>query len=179
MNTAIEANFDGLVGLTHNYSGLAAGNLAAAAHAGRLSNPRAAALQGLAKMKALADRGFAQGVLPPQERPDVHALRALGFDGSDHEVIVHAGRDAPELLAACCSAAPMWAANAATVSASADCADGRVHLTPANLATYFHRSIEAPTTTRVLRAIFADGDHVVVEHARVDRVGPLLCEQRA
>jgi succinylarginine dihydrolase len=74
-------------------------------------------------------------------------------------VILHAGHDAPELLAACCSAAPMWAANAATVSASADCADGRVHLTPANLATYFHRSIEAPTTTRVLRAIFADDAH--------------------
>jgi succinylarginine dihydrolase len=74
-------------------------------------------------------------------------------------VIVHAGRDAPELLAACCSAAPMWAANAATVSASADCADGRVHFTPANLATYFHRSIEAPTTTCVLRAIFADDAH--------------------
>jgi len=29
-------------------------------------------------------------------------------------------------------------------------------LTPANLVTYFHRAIEAPTTTRVLRAIFAD-----------------------
>jgi succinylarginine dihydrolase len=50
----------------------------------------------------------------------------------------------------------MWVANAATISASADCADGRVHVTPANLVAHFHRSIEAPTTTRVLRAIFAD-----------------------
>ena len=154
-----DTNFDGLPGPTHNYSGLAHGNLAAERNALQVANPREAALQGLAKMRALAARGYAQGVLPPQERPDVHALRALGFDGSDHEVIVHAGRDAPELLAACCSAAPMWAANAATVSASADCADGRVHFTPANLATYFHRSIEAPTTTRVLRAIFADDAH--------------------
>jgi succinylarginine dihydrolase len=154
-----DTNFDGIPGPTHNYSGLAHGNLAAERNALQVANPREAALQGLAKMRALAARGYAQGVLPPQERPDVHALRALGFDGSDHEVIVHAGRDAPELLAACCSAAPMWAANAATVSASADCADGRVHLTPANLATYFHRSIEAPTTTRVLRAIFADDAH--------------------
>ena len=149
-------NFDGLPGPTHNYAGLAHGNLAAERNAQQVANPRAAALQGLAKMRALAARGYAQGVLPPQERPDVHALRALGFDGSDHDVIVRAGRDAPDILAATCSAAAMWVANAATVSASADCADARVHVTPANLVTYFHRAIEAATTTRVLRAIFSD-----------------------
>ena len=155
-------SLDGLPGPTHNYSGLARGNLAAERNAQQVANPREAALQGLAKMRALALRGYAQGVLPPQERPDVHALRALGFAGSDHDVIAQAGRDAPEVLAACSSAAAMWVANAATVSASADCADGRVHLTPANLATYFHRAIEAKTTTRVLRAIFADEAHFVV-----------------
>ena len=154
--------FDGLPGPTHNYSGLAHGNLAAERNAQQVANPREAALQGLAKMRALAARGYPQGVLPPQERPDVHALRRLGFAGSDHDAILQAGRDAPDLLAACCSAAAMWVANAATVSASADCADGRVHFTPANLATYFHRAIEAPTTTRVLRAIFADDAHFVV-----------------
>jgi succinylarginine dihydrolase len=122
----------------------------------QVASPREAALQGLAKMRALAARGYAQAVLPPQERPDVHALRTLGFAGSDAEVILRAGRDAPEVFAACCSAASMWVANAATVSASADCGDGRMHLTPANLVTYFHRSIEVATTTRVLRAIFAD-----------------------
>jgi succinylarginine dihydrolase len=83
-------------------------------------------------------------------------LRAVGFSGSDHDVIVAAGRDAPDLLAACSSAASMWAANAATVSAAADCADGRLHFTPANLETNLHRALEGPTTTRVLRAIFAD-----------------------
>jgi succinylarginine dihydrolase len=149
-------NFDGLPGPTHNYAGLSRGNLAAERNAQQVANPRAAALQGLAKMRALAALGYAQGVLPPQERPDVHALRALGYAGSDRDVIERAGREAPEILAACSSAASMWAANAATVSASADCADGRVHFTPANLATYFHRAIEATTTTRVLRAIFAD-----------------------
>ncbi len=50
----------------------------------------------------------------------------------------------------------MWVANAATVSPSGDTEDGRVHFTPANLASNFHRSLEAPTTTRVLRAIFSD-----------------------
>jgi succinylarginine dihydrolase len=156
---AVEANFDGLVGPTHNYSGLSPGNLAATSHAMQSSNPRAAALQGLAKMKALADLGFAQGVLPPHERPDVAALRRLGFAGDDAAVIAKAAAGAPHLLSACSSAAAMWVANAATVSPAADTEDGRVHFTPANLASSFHRALEAPTTGRVLRAIFADAAH--------------------
>ena len=151
-----EVNFDGLPGPTHNYSGLARGNLASERHRSLVSNPRAAALQGLAKMKALADRGYAQALLPPHDRPDVAALRGLGFAGSDAQVLARASREAPQWLAACSSAAAMWVANAATVSPSADTADGRVHLTPANLASHFHRALEAPVTTRVLRAIFAD-----------------------
>ena len=157
-----EINFDGIPGPTHNYAGLALGNLAAQRHAQQVSNPRAAALQGLAKMRALALRGFAQAVLPPHERPDVGALRALAFDGSDADVLARAARDAPGVLAATCSAAAMWAANAATVSASPDTQDARVHFTPANLVAHFHRALEAPTTTRVLRAIFANPRHFVV-----------------
>jgi succinylarginine dihydrolase len=149
-------NFDGLPGPTHNYAGLARGNLAAQRNAKAVANPREAALQGLAKMRALAARGYPQAVLPPQARPDLVAMRALGFTGSDRDIVVRAGREAPAILAACSSAAAMWVANAATVSASADCADARVHVTPANLVAHFHRAIEAPTTTRVLRAIFAD-----------------------
>jgi succinylarginine dihydrolase len=95
-------------------------------------------------------------VLPPHERPFVPALRSLGFAGSDAAIVTQAARDAPSLLAACSSAAAMWAANAATVSPSADTSDGRVHFTPANLVAHFHRSLEAATTTRVLRAVFAD-----------------------
>ncbi len=149
-------NFDGIPGPTHNYSGLAEGNLASERNAQQVANPREAALQGLGKMRALVERGIAQAVLPPHERPDVVALRALGFHGRDADIVARAGRQVPELLAACSSAAAMWTANAATVSAGADCADGRVHFTPANLVTHFHRALEAPTTTRVLRAIFAD-----------------------
>jgi len=158
----MEVNFDGLPGPTHNYSGLATGNLASERYRSLASNPRAAALQGLAKMKTLADRGFAQAVLPPHERPDLAALRALGFAGSDAQVLARAAREAPQTLAACSSAAAMWVANAATVSPSADTNDGRVHLTPANLTSHFHRALEAPTTTRVLRAIFADASHFAV-----------------
>jgi len=158
-------NFDGIPGPTHNYAGLAHGNLAAERHAQLPANPREAARQGLAKMRALAARGFPQAVLPPHERPDVHALRALGFGGTDSEVVARAARDAPRLLAACSSAAAMWVANAATVSASADTADARAHFTPANLVSHFHRALEAPTTTRVLRALFADATRFCVHDA--------------
>ncbi|WP_288439021.1 N-succinylarginine dihydrolase [uncultured Pseudomonas sp.] len=154
-----EVNFDGLVGPTHNYGGLSYGNVASQSNSQQGSNPREAARQGLAKMKALADMGFKQGVLAPQERPDVAALRQLGFSGSDAEVIQRAARDAMPLLVASCSASSMWVANAATVSPSADTADGRVHFTAANLNCKFHRSIEHPTTSRVLAAMFNSDQH--------------------
>jgi succinylarginine dihydrolase len=154
-----EVNFDGLVGPTHNYGGLSYGNVASQSNSQQGSSPREAARQGLAKMKALMEMGFTQGVLAPQERPDVAALRRLGFAGSDAEVIAQAARDAMPLLVANCSASSMWVANAATVSPSADTADGRVHFTAANLNCKYHRSIEHPTTSRVLRAMFANPTH--------------------
>src|SRR3989442_13734440 len=103
----MEYNFDGLPGPTHNYAGLARGNLASEKNARLTANPREAALQGLAKMRALAARGIAQAVLPPHERPFVPALRSLGFAGSDAAIFPQAARDAPSLLAACPSADPL------------------------------------------------------------------------
>jgi len=153
---AVEANFDGLVGPTHNYAGLSWGNVASKSNVHAVANPREAALQGLAKMKRLADRGYVQGVLPPHERPHLPTLRALGFSGSDDEVLRSAADRYPSLLAAVSSASTMWTANAATVSPSADTADHRVHFTPANLSAKFHRSIEHPVTGRALKAMFAD-----------------------
>lgn len=168
--TAVEVNFDGLVGMTHNYAGLALGNLASQRSAGAFSNPRAAAHQGLRKMKTLYDLGLTQAVLPPQERPAVDVLRQLGLGGSDATVLANAARTAPRLLAACCSAASMWAANAATVSPSADTADERVHFTPANLISGLHRAIEPPTTARALQAIFTDESHFA-HHEPLPAVG--------
>ncbi len=156
---SVEANFDGLIGPTHNYAGLSFGNLASAANAQTVADPRAAAKQGLAKMKFMADLGLLQGVLPPHQRPHMPTLRSLGFSGSDAEIVAKAAKDAPGLLRNVSAAAAMWTANAATVSPSADTADGRVHFTPANLAAMFHRAIEPATTSRVLGAIFADQDH--------------------
>lgn len=149
--------FDGLPGPTHSHAGLSAGNLAALAAKGQVGNPRAAALQGLEKMRFVRGLGVPQAVLPPQPRPDVGALRRLGFAGSDAEVIARAAStDDGQLLRLTSSASAMWTANAATVAPSSDTADGRVHLTVANLSSMFHRSLEARTTFRVLSAIFAD-----------------------
>lgn len=159
MSQAIEANFDGLVGPTHNYSGLSFGNVASQNNSTKPSNPKAAAKQGLVKMKALADMGFVQGVLAPHERPHIPTLRSLGFTGSESEILAQAAAQAPKLLAAVSSASCMWTANAATVSPSADSRDGRVHFTPANLVNKFHRSIEHQVTGDILKATFPDTDH--------------------
>lgn len=157
-----EYNFDGLVGPTHNYGGLAPGNVASTVNEGQVSNPREAALQGLAKMRFVHGLGAGQAVLPPHPRPSLRALRALGFTGSDEHVLSRATKEAFHLVRLASSAAAMWTANAATVSPSADTSDARVHFTPANLQAMFHRAIEADTTTRVLRAIFHDPTRFVV-----------------
>lgn len=162
---AVEANADGLIGPTHSYAGLSPGNLASDLNRGLASNPKAAVLQGLQKMRLLADLGLPQFVLPPQERPDIPFLRSLGFVGSDARVLEDAWRDAPAFAAAACSASAMWAANAATVTPSADSADGRVHFTPANLVTNLHRSLEHRQTTRALDALFPDPDRFAVHDA--------------
>lgn len=154
MSATVEMNFDGLIGSTHNYAGLSEGNLASINNAKLVSHPRQAAKEGLAKMFRLHQLGLKQGVLLPQERLHMPTLRHLGFTGSDSEVIAKVSSSAPHLLAMCYSASSMWAANAATVSPSADTADGRIHFTPANLKSMFHRSIEAETTSRLLKVIF-------------------------
>lgn len=169
--SATEANFDGLVGPTHNYAGLSWGNVASQKNTNTVANPREAALQGLDKMQRMAHRGFVQGVLPPHERPHLPTLRKLGFQGSDSEVLQAVAVDDPVLLAAVSSASAMWTANAATVSPSADTRDGRVHFSPANLCAKFHRSIEHPVTGRILESIFADPARFS-HHPALPSIGP-------
>lgn len=142
-----EINFGGIVGPTHNYAGLSPGNLAATRNAGVVSHPRAAALQGIAKMRANLALGLPQGVLLPHRRPDAAWLAALATTPADAD---------PISLAQALSASPMWAANAATVSPAPDTADGRCHLSVANLMTMPHRSHEWPETLAQLRLAFAD-----------------------
>ena len=148
----VEINFDGIVGPTHNFAGLSLGNLAATAHAGQVSYPRAAALQGLAKMRANMALGLAQGFFVPLPRPNEAWLEALAADEATDAV----------LLAGAWSASSMWTANAATVSPAPDTADGRCHLSVANLVTMPHRAHEWPDTLKQLRLAFADSRHFAV-----------------
>lgn len=157
----MEVNFDGLVGPTHQYGGLSFGNIASESNRNTLAHPKEAALQGLLKMSFLASLNLTQGVLPPQERPDIHTLRTLGFNGSDAEILAAVHKEDPKLLTLCSSASSMWTANAATVSPSVDSRDGKVHFTPANLVSNFHRSLEPATTSKILRKIFNNEHHFV------------------
>ena len=163
--TLAEINFDGIVGPTHNYAGLSLGNLAATAHAGDISYPRAAALQGLAKMRGNLALGLAQGFFVPLPRPNESWLEAVAADEATDRA----------LLAAAWSASAMWTANAATVSPAPDTADGRCHLTVANLVTMPHRSHEWPDTLRQLRLAFADERHFAVH----DPVPPCFGDEGA
>ncbi|MBD8678838.1 N-succinylarginine dihydrolase [Sphingomonas sp. CFBP 13720] len=143
----VEINFDGIIGPSHNYAGLSHGNLAATRNAGLVSHPRAATLQGVAKMRANLALGLHQGILLPHARPDHRWLNSLSTRYADAPA---------HLRAQALSASAMWAANAATVSPAADCGDGRCHLTVANLVTMPHRSHEWPGTLAQLRLAFAD-----------------------
>src|SRR3954451_17685437 len=106
-----EINFDGIVGPSHNYAGLSLGTLASAKNAGEVSQPRAAALQGLDKMRANLALGLSQGIFLPHPRPNRSWLAELGTSFEDAE---------PALGANALSASAMWAANAATVSPATD-----------------------------------------------------------
>ena len=154
--TLTEINFDGIVGPSHNYAGLSVGNLASAKNAGAVSHPRAAALQGIGKMRANLALGLMQGIFVPHPRPDKPWLASLGTDAESAE---------PHIRAAAMSASAMWAANAATVSPAPDTADGRCHLTPANLMTMPHRAHEWLATLAQLKLAFANPAFVI--HAPV------------
>ena len=145
MSVIREINFDGIVGPSHNYAGLSLGNLASARNAGAVSQPRAAALQGLDKMRSNLALGLVQGIFVPQPRPARPWLGELGtsIEAAEHHIAANA-----------MSASAMWAANAATVSPAPDTADGRCHLTVANLRTMPHRSHEWVATLAQLRAAF-------------------------
>ncbi len=150
-----EINFDGIVGPSHNYAGLSLGNIASASHRGEISRPRAAALQGVAKMRANMALGLYQGFLLPLPRPNFALLSDLAV-GPDTD---------RALLAAAWSASSMWTANAATVSPAPDTADGRCHMTPANLVTMLHRGQEWRDTRRQLKLAFGDERHFAVHEA--------------
>jgi succinylarginine dihydrolase len=149
----VEINFDGIIGPSHNYAGLSVGNLASSNNAGAPSYPRAAALQGIEKMRANLRLGLAQGFFMPLDRPNQNWLSGLSTDMQSSE---------PHIRAAAFSASAMWAANAATVSPAPDTADGKCHLSAANLLTMAHRSHEWTGTLAQLKLAFTDDEHFAV-----------------
>jgi len=151
-----EYQFDGIVGPTHHYGGLSYGNVASMKHHGETSHPKLAALQGLEKMKRVMEITGCQGFFPPHPRPHLPTLRDLGYQGTVEEILRKVNQDDPELLSVVSSSSAMWTANAATASPSTATDDYRLHITPANLASQAHRSIEVSLSTRWLRALFRD-----------------------
>lgn len=164
-----EVNFDGIVGPTHNYAGLSYGSSSSEDSTSDVSRPREAVKQGLLKMKALADLGIKQAVIPPQERPDLETFKRIGYTGTDFEIIQKASRESSKIFKSFCSSSAMWTANAATVSPSFDTLDGKVHITPSNLVGKFHRSLEPKATRKILQTIFCDPNHFTI-HDRLPAV---------
>lgn len=81
-----------------NYAGLSYGNVASGKNAGAISNPKAAALQGVAKMGFVRSLGVAQSFIPPQYRPIIPYLKQIGYEDGIDKVLERAYRDAPHLL---------------------------------------------------------------------------------
>lgn len=184
--TLVEAQIDRLVGPTHHFGGLGVGNLASQEHHGKISNPRAAALQGLDKMALVASLGAPQFILPPQQRDRLGLLRRMGFAGEDRDVLQSAFKHAPEVLSAVMSSSAMWTANAATVAAATDNGAAKLTLVVANLEASLHRSFEPeqtlvelgcclPVGSRLVPALsggFAMRDEGAANHMRLGIDGP-------
>ena len=170
MGLGVIVNFDALIGPTHNYAGLGEGNLASINNSNNISYPKNAALQGIEKMwdiqNSCHDANTIQAVLPPQDMPNIHFLRELGFAGTFEKVMKDVIEKAPEYLIEIYSASSMWAANWATITSSANSVDGKINITPANMITNVHRSMEARKNELMLKQIFSNKDLFTV-HPRL------------
>ncbi len=151
----LELQLQGLVGPTHNYAGLGLGNVASATHAGRIANPRGAALQSLQLIRWLLAHDIPVAIMPPQSRPRLDVLEKLGFSGSVAEQLQAAMAASPQLLRAIWSSSFMWTANAATATYT----HGELHITPANLISSLHRKLEAYETAHTLQQILPFATH--------------------
>ena len=174
----VEANFDGLVGPSHHYGGLGVGNVASLESQNKTSYPKAGALQGLEKMRAVAELGVPQFFLPPCRRPNIDWLRELGFKGSDADVLKAVADTDASLLSAAYSSAFMWTANAATITPSADSGDGCLHLSVANLCSNLHRQQEADERFEQLNQFFKNVPKAIV-HPPLPNSFPLRDEGAA
>ena len=151
-----EISFEGIPGPSHSFGGLAYGDFAAMASAGKKSNPRMAAKQCIQKIRLLVERGVPVIILPPHERPALWFLRNIGYRGEDSQILQTVTESATWLLPVIYSSSGMWCANAATVIPSADAADALCHVVVANLAANLHRSLEPQFVLKVLQRILPE-----------------------
>ncbi|WP_440904899.1 N-succinylarginine dihydrolase [Catenovulum sp. SX2] len=143
-----EVNFDGQIAPTHEFAGLSKGNIASTQHQGLAANHSRAIEQWQHKVSLIASLGIKQFKLPLVTRPDANVLKTLGLTQAQLQ-------NCPsKLKSALLSASAMWAANAATITPSCDSLDAKVHVTPANLAHFFHRLIEVEQTQKNLTRLF-------------------------
>ncbi len=173
-----EINIDALVGPTHHFGGLGVGNMASLAHQQQVSHPKLAALEGVAKAALIASLGIPQFIWLPPLRPRFDLLSAFGFSGTADEQLSAARQAAPRALSAIYSSAFMWAANSATVSPVSDTSDKRLHITPANLISSWHRAGEASERTIDFEKLFNGLSNVVV-HPALPSIVPLRDEGAA
>lgn len=176
MSETLEVNVDALVGPSHHFGGLAFGNVASMSHARQVSNPRAAALEGLHKAWLVAKLGVPQVMLPCQQRPQFGWLHSLGFSGSVSQILARVAEVDSRLLSAAFSCSSMWVANAATIGPSSDSRDGQLHVSIANLASGLHRHLEAEETKHNLKSWLATA---AVVHEPLPSCQPLRDEGAA
>ena len=157
-----EINVDGLIGPTHHFGGLGVGNLASQSSRFQTSSPKAAALEGVAKMELVASIGVPQLYLPPLQRPNWNWLNQVGFVGERGDVLKRCFDMSPVLLSAAYSSAFMWTANAASVAPASDTLDKTLRVVPANLCCNLHRGQEANPRGEQISALLAQVTHASV-----------------
>ncbi len=167
-----------MIGPTHHYGGLGIGNVASLRHRHQVSNPRQAALEGLAKAKLISEMGIPQYILASTKSTESRVVESARFQGTHGEQIREAYHASPEVLSAAMSSAFMWAANSTTVSPAVDAQDNRYHFTPANLISSLHRASEASERRSDLQKMFADRDSFYI-HEPLPCIHPLRDEGAA
>lgn len=142
-----EINFDGLIGPSHNYAGLSLGNLASSRNAGAIAYPRAYRIAGYREDARQYPTGAGAGHVPAAMAARWSMAGAVGdrywcsraaYPRGGDVGIIHVGSKRSNGFPA------------------SDTADGRTHLTVANLVTMPHRSHEWPQTLAQLRVAFSD-----------------------
>ena len=147
--------FDTIIGPTYHYGGLALGNTHSLEHKHVVSNPKKAALQGLAKMKLVLDHGVSQYVLPSYNRDYKSLIQGYyNNQGNFKDNLKRLYDENLDVFSSFFSASSAWLANAWTMTPSCDSYDKRYHATPASLKACFHRSLDVAQTSRFLRQVF-------------------------